>query len=113
MTFRKETGCGYIYITIAFKFDDPNKVEFLRIAGQGVNDCGASFYESLADMTTFAIRRIRNEHEARAIIKNLRYHRCNRYTPNKDRITSCSDAVGQVLQKILIKENDKTAGKKT
>ena len=98
-TYRKQTFCGNIYLIVVPRNDDKDKIECIRIIGSGKNDCGASFYESKADDLTFMIRRIRNQHEANAIIKNQRFHRCNKYLPNKDKIQSCSDAIGQVLEK--------------
>ena len=106
-TYMKTTGCGNIYITLAYSKDKPRKIEFIRISGEKHNNCGASFNEALADMTTFAIRRIRNSHEALAIVKNLLYHRCNNIKPNKDHINSCPDALGQVLKKVLIEDYEK------
>jgi thiazole synthase ThiGH ThiG subunit len=61
----------------------------------------------MADLLTFSVRRIRNEHEAQAIVKNLRYHKCDRILPNKDHITSCVDAIGQVLEQEFTKIEDK------
>ena len=99
-TYRRPTGCGNIYIHIAF--DDKNKIEFIRISGTGGEaDCGNSSLESLADMTTFAINHIRTyDSEMKQIIKNLRGHTCNKKIPNKYHLTSCSDALGEVLEEI-------------
>ena len=109
-TYRKPTGCGNIYITVTFRDEAPEKIEFIRIIGSGSNNCGGSFYESLSDMLTFSIRRIRNQYEADSIVKNLRHHRCNKIIPNRNHITSCSDAVGQVLHQVL-KNGQKKEGK--
>lgn len=101
ITYRKDT-CGSIYIVIAYKEDEPEKVDYLRIiASTKPGACAVSFLEALADTLTFSIRRIRNIHEAKAIVKNLRYHKCLNCPPNKDHTTSCSDAIGQVLTKVL------------
>jgi hypothetical protein len=100
-TYRRPTGCGNIYIHIAF---EPNekKIAFIRISGTGGEaDCGNSFCESLADMTTFAITHIRTyDSEMKQIIKNLRGHICNKKIPNRFHLTSCSDALGEVLEEI-------------
>ena len=106
-TYKYTTFCGSLYVIISYKFEEKDKIEFVRIVNDGQPDCGGSFTEALADMLTFAIRRIRNEHEAKAIIKNLRYNRCNKYVINKDKIMSCSDAIGRVLQKVLEKNGVK------
>ncbi len=101
ITYKKET-CRDLYVVVAYKPDDPQKIEFIRInSSSKVNNCAVSFMEGLADMLTFSIRRIRNEHEARAIIKNLRHQKCLNCPPNKDHSTSCSDAIAQVLEKVL------------
>ena len=101
-TYRKPTGCGHIYISIIYKNDEPEKIELIRIQGcTKTNDCLNSNLESISDLLTFSIRRIRNIHEARAIVKSLKNHRCNRVIPNKDHITSCVDAVGRTLEEVL------------
>lgn len=100
-TYKKRT-CKDIYITVAYREDEPEKIDYVRIiSSTKENTCATSFIESLSDMLTFAIRRIRNKHEAQAIIKNLRWQKCLNCPPNKDHTTSCSDAVGQVLQEVL------------
>ncbi len=113
-TYKKET-CDKIYITIAFRQDEPKRVEFIRIFGSTkTNNCPNSFFEALADTLTFSIRRIRNNFEAQQICKNLRYHKCLACPPNKNHITSCSDAIGQVLEEVLLKENlEENAEQKT
>lgn len=104
-TYKKFTACGNLYITIVTNLD--SKVEFIRISGNTKElDCGASFFETLSDMITFSVRRIRNQYEADSIIKNLRYHRCNKIVPNKEHIVSCSDAIGQVLQSVIGKNEN-------
>jgi hypothetical protein len=103
-TYRIWTPCDNIYVTIASKNEEPDKIDFIRISGGTKdNECGCSFLDSLADLLTFSIRRIRNIHESRAICKNLRMHRCNKVKPNREHITSCADALGRVLEKELLK----------
>ncbi len=106
MTYKKET-CKDIYITIAYRPDDEKKIDFIRInASSKTNNCATSFMEAMSDILTFAIRRIRNKHEAEAIIKNLRFQKCLNCPVNRDHIESCSDAIGQVLEKVLKIEDD-------
>ncbi|MFA5388849.1 MAG: hypothetical protein WC312_03745 [Candidatus Omnitrophota bacterium] len=101
ITYKKDT-CGSIYIIVAYREEEPERVDYIRIiASTKPGACAASFLEALADTLTFSIRRIRNEYEARAIVKNLRFHKCLNCPANKDHITSCSDAIGQVLEKVL------------
>jgi len=103
-TYKKKLVCLNLYIAICYK--DDNKIDYIKIYGgnKGENNCGCSFYNALSDMITFSVRRIRNKHEAEAIIKNLRYHKCNKILPNAEHLTSCVDAIGQVLEKELIKD---------
>jgi hypothetical protein len=111
-TYRKFTPCGNIYTTITFKDDEPNRVDYIRISGcSKENECGGSWFETLADTLTFCVRRIRNTHEADAICKNLRQHRCNKIIPNREHITSCADAIGRVLEEVL-KRPDEVSTKK-
>jgi hypothetical protein len=100
-TYKKVLPCLTLYITIAYKED--KKIDFIKVYGgqQGELGCGETFYQSLSDLLTFSIRRIRNEHEAKAIIKTLRYHKCNLRTANVENLTSCVDAIGSVLEKEL------------
>jgi len=100
-TYRKWSPCSNLYITVAVRKDDPQRVEFIRVIGDGKNECGGSWYDAMSDLLTFSIRRIRNEHEARAIVKNLKFHNCNKKIANKEHISSCSDAIGRVLEEVL------------
>lgn len=102
-TYKKRT-CKDLYISVIYRQDAPDRIDYLLVSASSKdNNCAVSFLQTLADMTSFAIRRIRNEHEARAIIKNLRYQKCLNCPPNKDHTCSCSDALGQVLQTVLFK----------
>jgi len=102
-TYRKKAGaCGHIYVTVTFREDKPDRIDYVKIQGcNKQNDCLGSFTEAIADLLSFAIRRIRNKHEAEAIIKSLKHHRCNRIVPSESHTTSCSDAIAQVLQEEL------------
>ena len=108
-TYEAQTSCFTIYVTIVFKIEAPEKVDYIKIAGVNRSLCGNCFYEALADSVSFSIRRIRNIHEAKAIVKNLRYHRCNNVAPNPKKYLSCVDAVGAILERVLIKDEDKKA----
>lgn len=115
-TYRKLAGqCGHIYVMVVFRDDKPNRIDYIKIQGcTKYNDCGGSWAESIADLLSFAIRRIRNKYEAEAIIKSLKHHRCNRITPNQEHTTSCSDAIARVLQEELkVDEEEEKETKKT
>lgn len=102
-TYKKETGCGHLYVTVVFKPDE-DKIELIKLSGDKDNNCGRSFLETTADCLTWMCRRIRNDAEAKSIIKNFSGHYCNKVKPNKEGIKSCSDAISRVLRTILVKE---------
>ena len=100
-TYRKRT-CKDLYIIVAYREDKPERVDYIRInASSKDNNCAVAFLEAMSDILTFAVRRIRNRHEAQAIVKNLRQHKCLNCPPNAEHLTSCSDALGVVLQEVL------------
>ena len=100
-TYVKRT-CQDIYVIVAYRPDDPEKIDFIRlISSSRKNPCATSFMESMSDILTYAVRRIRNSYERDAIIKNLKHHSCLSCPANKDHVKSCSDAIGQVLDEIL------------
>lgn len=104
VTYKKET-CKSLYITLVYREDEPEKIDYVLISSTSKdNNCSNSLLDSLALMTSFSIRRIRNEHEARAIVKNLRGAKCLACPPNKCHTTNCADALGQVLQEVLFKD---------
>ena len=108
-TYIKRT-CQDIFIIVAYRNDNPEKIDFIRIVSSSrKNPCATSFMDAISDLLTFSIRRIRNSYERDAIIKNLRHQQCLNCPPNKDHTKSCSDAIGQVLQDVLQKteEEDK------
>ena len=101
-TYVKRSACLTLYITAVYKIDEPDKIDYIKIAGHsGVNNCGNSWLEMTADHLTFCIRRIRNHHDAVAIVKNCIRHRCNNIVANKEHIVSCADAIGRATAEIL------------
>lgn len=103
-TYKRET-CKPLYITLVFQKDEPKKIDYVLIASTSkANNCSVSLLSSMADLLSFGIRRIRNEHEARALVKNLRHNKCLACPPNRTHLTNCSDAVGQVLEEVLFNE---------
>jgi hypothetical protein len=101
ITYSHKTACGQLYMTFVYKDDE--KLDYVLIEGEG-GECGKAFCNSMADMLTFSLKRIRPsyENEISAIIKNFIGHRCNKQFVG---VTSCPDAIGQILKKVL---NDKT-----
>jgi hypothetical protein len=101
-TYKKQTPCLNLYISVVMREDEKDKVDYIKIHGTSRgDDCGCAYHEALADMLTFSIRRIRNHNEAKLIVKALRDHKCHRYQPNREKITSCPDAIGRVVQDAL------------
>jgi hypothetical protein len=101
-TFRKSLPCLNLYIAVVYRVDEPERIDYIKIHGTNkTTDCGHSFLESMSDMLTFSIRRIRNRNEAILICKSLRDHNCNRQQPNREGIKSCVDAIGRVIQEAL------------
>lgn len=98
-TYKRPTGCGSLYVTVVYK--DTDKIDYFLMSGDRDNYCGESNLATHADNLTFMCRRIRNAHEAKAIIKNFRYHSCNKCPINSHKVKSCSDAIGQVLEEVL------------
>jgi len=110
---QKMTPCGHLYFSCSYRDDDPEKVDFIKIYfSNRFGGCGSSFHEALADGLTFQIRRIRNKHEAIAIVKNLRDHQCNQPPKlSKDRNKSCADAIGKAVMEILGITEDELRGR--
>lgn len=99
-TYKKSLTCLDLYINPVF--NDEGKIEFIKIYATNKKDnCGCSFYEAIADLLTFSIRRIRNHHEAVAICRSLRGHRCLGNVANEKRITSCADAIARAIMEAL------------
>jgi len=97
---------------VAYRVDEKDKIDYIKIHGTSRgDDCGCSYHEGVADLLTFSIRRIRNHHEAIAIVKNLRDHKCHRMRPNKEKITSCLDAIGRAIQDALNVTEDELRGR--
>jgi hypothetical protein len=98
-TYKRPTGCGSLYMHVIYKPD--NRIDYFLLEGDKDNYCGDSHLATHADNLTFMVRRIRNEHEAQAIIKNYRFHACNKCPINSHKTKSCSDAIGQMLEEVL------------
>ena len=112
-TYVKQVGCGNLYVTLCYFKDQErkNKIEQVLITGDKNSMCGDSYNDVCADSLTYEIRRIRNHHEAIAICKNYRLQRCNNIVPNRDKTTSCADAIGQVIQTELGVSDDEIFGR--
>ena len=61
--------------------------------------CGTSWMDALARIITYSIRRgLWEKNIETGIIKQLLNVRCNSTIPNKEKICSCSDAIGKGLK---------------
>lgn len=97
ITYEKKTPCGKLYITFVLK--DNEKIDYVLIDGVKNAVCGKANIYTHADNLTFMLRRARNKHELGAIIKNFRFHGCNKTFVGMPK--SCSDAIADVLNKML------------
>jgi len=97
-TILKQVGCGKVYATICVK---DSKVDHCILHGSTKNVLCLAPNESLADMTTFAIRHVRHKSEYSSICKNLIGQRCSKYIPNELHNQSCPDILGKILNKEL------------
>lgn len=98
-THRAETGCGSLYLTIAYKED--GKFNFIKINAEKDCQCGNSWADAISDTLTFALRRATQE-EIKPLLKQLIGHSCNNKKPNAKHIESCADAIGKILREELI-----------
>lgn len=107
-TYRKSIFCGWLYVIITYYRNSPYEV---LITGDKDSMCANSYNYALADSITYKINRMDGQEDRVAICKNLRLHRCNKYAPNKDKIQSCADAIGQVLQTVLSVSDNEIFGR--
>ena len=96
-TYRKRLFCGNIHVIVNYKIEDEEKIDSVQFTISSKEAWCGAVLEALALQTTFCIRRIRNEHCAKAIVKNLRGHQCQKCRANKEHLKSCADAIGMIL----------------
>lgn len=115
-TYCKRTACRNLYVSIVYRDDAQDKIDYIKVYGESRdNDCGCSYLEALADLLTLILRRvsIEKKSEVRLLVKALRDHRCNKphLAPPGERSSSCADAIGQILQKELRLTDDELRGR--
>src|SRR3990167_6053920 len=97
LTIEKKIGCGNVYLIF---IEDEDTFHRLFIRGDMAKECpcGESWFNAVAKLLTFALRRSFNEDNTKeAIIKQLLGHRCSIVIPNKEHIISCSDAIAKAV----------------
>lgn len=96
-TFSKVVPCGNIYCIFAEEADTFHR---LTIKGDMARscDCGEAWFNSIAKLLTYAMRRsIWEGNTKEGIIKQLLGQRCPSYRVNKERILSCADAIARAV----------------
>ena len=95
-TIKMKTSCGNLYVTINEDEKGPLEV-FARLGKSG--GCLASYTEAIGRLVSLALR---SGVDPNSIVRQLTGIRCP--LPilfGKDRVLSCSDAIGQALKKYL------------
>jgi len=101
-TFKKETGCGSMFLTIVLDNDQGKNVEgiFFKLGKSG--GCPSSWGEALCKIIALSLQKGVDVDE---IIKVLIGNSCyNSIGYGKGRISSCSDAIGKILRSFHKKE---------
>jgi hypothetical protein len=97
ITLSKKVGCGMIYCIFN---EEEHSFYNLEIKGDMAKEapCGESWFNSVAAILTYALRRsVWEGTTKKAIIKHLVGHQCNGFVANKEHIKSCSDAIGKMV----------------
>jgi len=99
ITFSKKVGCGSIYCIFV---EDENTFHRVFIRGDMAREtpCGEIWLNTVARLLTYSLRRGLWEDTVKdGIIKQLMYksEKCQGYVPNKEKITSCADAIGRCV----------------
>lgn len=105
-TYRMETGCGHLYVTVASDGNGYTEV-FARMGKAG--GCTTCQNDAMAVMITTAMR---FGVPAGELIHRLKGIKCGNSTPGiseEDRILSCPDAIGKALER-FINEDGKSQG---
>lgn len=93
-TIKMVTGCGKVYITINWD-KDGRPFEIFSTMGKA-GGCAASQAEAISRMVSMSLR---SGIETSEIIKHLKNITCHRpFGLGKNKITSCSDAIGKALE---------------
>jgi ribonucleoside-diphosphate reductase alpha chain len=100
-TTKVQTGCGNLYVTI--NEDEAGKpFEVFTQMGKA-GGCAASQLEAVGRLVSLALR---SDIDIRAIIEQLEGIRCPSPSWEKGgRIFSCADAIGKVIERILLQKN--------
>jgi len=97
ITLTKEVPCGAIYCLFLEEDDSFNRL-FIKGDMAKTCPCGESWFNAIAKLITYAMRRsIIEENTKEGIIKQLLYQRCPSYRANKEHIQSCSDGIARCV----------------
>lgn len=106
ITMFRKVGCGNVYCIFS---ERDGEFYNLIIKGDMAREapCGESFFNSIAAILTYSLRRSISEGNAKdAVAKHILGHRCNMYVPNKEKIQSCPDAIGRMVLEYLKARTD-------
>ena len=100
-TTKVQTGCGNLYVTINEDEDGRPFEVFTQMGKAG--GCAASQLEAVGRLVSLALR---SDIDIRSIIDQLEGIRCPSPSWEKcGRIFSCADAIGKVIERILLQKN--------
>jgi ribonucleoside-diphosphate reductase alpha chain len=103
VTERVTTGCGYIYVTV--NFDDEGICEVFSSLGKA-GGCASAQLEAISRLISLALR---SRVSLASVVKQLHAIRCPSVAWEQGHaILSCSDAIGNVLEKYITKDNEAT-----
>ena len=96
-TICKQVPCGSIYCIFD---EEDDSFKRLTIKGDMAKECpcGESWFNSIARLITYALRRsIWEGNTYEGIIKQLKGQRCPSFVANREHILSCSDAIARCV----------------
>lgn len=101
ITERVTTGCGYIYVTV--NFDEKGICEVFSSLGKA-GGCASAQLEATSRLISLIFR---SGIDISSVVKQLRAIRCPSVSWESGRaILSCADAIGSVLEKYVIKDEE-------
>jgi ribonucleoside-diphosphate reductase alpha chain len=99
---RVNTGCGALYITVAY--DDHGICEVFSTLGKA-GGCASAQLEAICRLISLALR---SGVDVASVVKQLRGIRCPSIAWEKGKsILSCADAIASVLEKHIVSDSDK------
>ncbi len=93
-TWKIETACGNLFITVNEKDECVNRV-FIQLGKAG--GCSSSQTQAIAELINVSLK---NGKSIKDIVDRLIGIRCHK--PTQDGVLSCADAIGKILSNYLI-----------